>query len=41
MKEIILTDKESARDTIKQIVKDKLEPRESKIEERKLALKEM
>jgi len=41
MKEIILTDKESARDTIKQIVEDKLEQKKSKKEERKLALKEM
>jgi len=41
MKEIILIDKESARDTIKQIVKDKLEQKESKKEERIQALKEM
>jgi len=41
MKEIILTDKESARVTIEQIVKDKLEQKESKKEERIQALKEM
>ena len=41
MKEIILTDKESARDTIKQIVEDKLEQKESKKKERIQALKEM
>ena len=38
MKEIILTDKESARDTIKQIVEDKLEQKKSKKEERIQAL---
>ena len=41
MKEIILTDKESARDTIKQIVEDKLEQKKSKKEERIQALQEM